>query len=214
MRLHVCEEGLLRTVQHAARAIVPSRALHADDDFDARYGTDTDGVVPLWKTGTTAESAKDGTGYATVRESRIRALLDPLPRSAQLMDLGSGKGRTLCVAGMMGFENIVGIELVPEWAATARANLAHLRLRATVEALDVTQATYASGPLAIYLYNPFGATIMASVAERLKAHRGELWVVYINPRWASLFDWMERQPLTVEQAALFSEGSVALFHRA
>ncbi len=62
---------------------------------------------------------------------------------------------------------------------------------------------------------PFGPPVMQQVVAQLQMRADALWVVYVNPRCGDLFaDWMERLPLTPAQAALFTEGSVAIFHRA
>jgi hypothetical protein len=56
---------------------------------------------------------------------------------------------------------------------------------------------------------------MSSVAQRLRLHKGELWVIYVNPEHGNLFEfWMERTSLTPIQAKLFSPESVSILHKA
>jgi len=81
-----------------------------------------------------------------------------------------------------------------------------------VACTDAAEYEFPQGPLIVYLYNPFDAAVMSPVAQKLRRHEGDLWVIYVNPRHGDLFDfWMERMPLTPLQAKLFSVDSVSVW---
>lgn len=201
--------GVRHILGRAVKRLKPVR-----DDFDARYGTDTGGLINLWQYRIDSPNAKYGVSYGSASEQHIQALLSPFPRTASFVDLGCGKGRPLIVAATMGFKTIIGVEFVRELAEIARNNLRKTGTNATVVCADAVSYKYPPGPLIIYLYDPFGAAVMASVARNLKRHKEELWVIYINPEHSDLFDsWIQRLPLTPVQANLFLENSVVIWHR-
>jgi SAM-dependent methyltransferase len=186
------------------------------DSFDARHGTDTGGQHGLWSQRIDSSNAQHGVHYVSAGENHIEVLLDPLPRSATVVDVGCGKGRVLIVAAKMGFKRVVGVEFVQEWAALAKINLQKTQLAATVVCGDAAAYEFPEEPLIVYLYNPFNDVVMKPVASRLKRHRTDVdvWVVYVNPRHRDLFDsWMEQIPLDTRQSELFTHESVAIWHR-
>jgi hypothetical protein len=115
----------------------------------------------------------------------------------------------------MGFKTVIGIEFVRELAEVARENLRRMGANATVVCADAVAYEFPAGELIVYLCNPFDAAVMSPVAQKLRRHKGDLWVIYINPRHAQFFEfWMERMPLTPLQAKLFSPDSVSVWHKA
>jgi SAM-dependent methyltransferase len=214
---HARSVGLLpaisSTVKQAVRHAIAT-ASPGQDDFDLRYGTDTAGVSHLWNYKIESSNATYGVSYGSISERHIQVLLAPLPRSASFVDLGCGKGRPLLVAAAMGFHHVTGVEFVRELAEIATRNLRTLAVNGTVLCADVADYDFSPGQLIVYCYNPFASTVMTIVAEKLRRHQGELWVVYVNPRHGSLFDdWMELMPLTPSQTELFTRDSVSIWHR-
>jgi SAM-dependent methyltransferase len=214
LKTRVAEDGWLRTCGHLVRLVSQHSATRPGDDYDRRHGTDTTQPVPLWQLRITSTNAAHGVRYATSDEVRARVLLDRLPREVTLLDLGCGKGRMLLIASEMKFAAVIGVEFAPQLASIARENIRKTGARATVVDGDAATYDFPRGPLAVYLYDPFGPAVMQRVAARLRNRSGELWVIYVNPRCAEAFEpWMTRLPLNPAQARLFSEGSVAIFHR-
>jgi SAM-dependent methyltransferase len=209
--------GFLGAVDRAVRQVLKQgvrRLDPAQDDFDIRYGTDTGGLVNLWKYRIESPNAKYGVSYGSTSERHIEVLLSPLPRAASFVDLGCGKGRPLIVAAAMGFRTVIGVEFVRELVVVARENLCKTRTNAMVVCADAACYEFPTGPLVVYLYNPFNAAVVSSVVQRLRLHKGELWVVYVNPEHGGLFEsWMERMSLTPIQAQLFSPESVSIWHK-
>jgi SAM-dependent methyltransferase len=208
--------GMLHAVSLTVRQAISQgiRPTPVQDEFDIRYGTDTGGSIHLWKYAIESPNAKHGVSHGAISEKHIEVLLAPLPRSASFVDLGCGKGRPLVVAARMGFKPVIGVEFVREFAEVARHNLQKMSVNATVLCTDAATYEFPNGPLVVYLYNPFDATVMSSVAKKVLCHKGDVWVIYVNPRHGDLFEsWMERMPLTPLQAKVFSPDSVSVWHR-
>lgn len=209
-RVRVRQLGFMKAVIQTARQAIQKESVN--DSYDIEHGTDTYGNISLWKFRINSPNALHGFPYRTVSERRIESLLAPLPRTATFVDLGCGKGRPLLVAAKMQFNTVIGVEFVDELANVAESNLRKMGKAATVIRGDVTTFEFPNDPLVVYLYNPFDATVMASVARNLQHHKRDLWVIYINPRHSDLFDgWMKRVPLTTLQAELFTPGSLAIW---
>lgn len=171
--------------------------------FDRRYGTDTSGRFSAEEMRSRSQSAaaEHMRGYGGSQPSLVRAALNTLPRvgSCTFVDLGCGKGRPLLVATEFPFRDIVGIELSPELAQTARHNtqlvaaLHPARARARVETGDASEFPLPAGDLVLFLYHPFSAPLMQKVVEQLeRALRDEstrrCFVVLYNPVHGALFD--------------------------
>jgi SAM-dependent methyltransferase len=190
------------------------RKPRVDVAFDDAHGTDTATATPLWHC-RIGSNAEHGRAYSSTSERHIRVLLADLPRYATFLDLGCGKGRALIVAAEMGFKTVIGVEFAHELVEVANRNLTLTRhTLAKVVHADASRYEPPAGPLVVYLYNPFDAAIMKPVVEKLKAHQGELWVVYVNPRYADLFDsWLARKELTTPQSEVYAPGSALLWSR-
>jgi SAM-dependent methyltransferase len=130
----------------------------------------------------------------------IRAALDALPplRNATFIDLGCGKGRPLLVAAERPFREVVGVDLSSELAGIARSNAAIMQARqsgrAPIRVVVGDAASYPlpSGDVVLFLYNPFGAPIVAEVlagVERaIAAERRAIYIISYNPVHGGLFD--------------------------
>jgi SAM-dependent methyltransferase len=167
------------------------------DDFDRRHGTDTSGELALWETTISSVSARFGVRYQASSEGDLVQVVNSLgidARKFTFVDLGCGKGRTLLIAARLGFRHVIGVEIAPELADIAGANLAKLDvLNALVIHGDAAEYAFPSGGLVVYLYNPFGAPVMSQVVRELE-HRiehgdsNEVYVVYKGPTCGPLLD--------------------------
>jgi SAM-dependent methyltransferase len=188
-------DGLLATMRKALVHLTYGRA--GDDAFDRQYGTDTGGLIPLWKVSVRSLNSRFGGPYrATAEDELIDALrfLGEAFGDFTFVDLGCGKGRTLLVAPRLGFARAIGVEFADELVAIARANIAKLAVRnATIIFGDVTEYAFPETDLVVYLYNPFAAEIMRRVMINLEAHlralpQLKLYVIYKNPICAAAID--------------------------
>jgi SAM-dependent methyltransferase len=171
--------------------------------FDHANGTDTSGVVELdvIRAHTDDPALAHAGVYAGSQPSVIRAALDALPppsKATSFIDLGCGKGRPLLVAAERPFREVVGVDLSSDLAGIARSNAAIRQARQRGQAPirvvvgDAAGLPLPSGDVVLFLYNPFGAPIVAKVVaavERaLETERRAIYVIYYNPVHGRLFD--------------------------
>jgi len=159
---------------------------------DRRYGMTTRGIVKndaVVRTG-----AGDGCYYQATPVVPFRRLVREsgvAPARTAFVDLGAGRGRALMLAAHLGFREVVGVELDPELAATARRNAAAWHARRPRHALievrtaDAAQVAFPEGDLFVFLFNPFGAQTLDRVLDGLTRAVLEsprrLTVAYMNP---------------------------------
>jgi hypothetical protein len=126
--------------------------------------------------------------YEPTLPAVIDACLDALDvdlAKRTFVDLGSGKGRVVLQASRRPFLRVVGIEHHLALHEAAERNLAIVEGRriplAPVHLFhgDVRDHPLPEGPLAVFLYNPFGAHVLAGVLERLRAR--DVRLIYVNP---------------------------------
>ena len=68
----------------------------ATDDFDQQFGTDTAGVMPLWRLDIASPFKQHGVRYRAIDAATVRIAIERLqidPAGFTFLDLGSGKGR-------------------------------------------------------------------------------------------------------------------------
>ena len=106
------------------------------------------------------------------------------------VDLGSGKGRALLLATEFPFARIVGVELLPELHARAGQNVLRFRGGAERERIelwcgDARRFPFPSGPLLVFLFDPFPEPVLEEVIANLRQAAGQqprpLVLVYLNP---------------------------------
>lgn len=171
-----------------------------DRAFDALLARTTAGRIPPESLGVAAPSARFAAEYAPTPVALFELMLASIRGPLQdftFVDLGSGKGRILCLAACKPFRRVVGVEFSPALHEAAVANIAALRqsgrARArVVEPLLTDATTYAlpSGPLVVYLYNPFSEPILFEVLAKLEAaierHQQLIYVIYFNAQHRQL----------------------------
>ena len=106
------------------------------------------------------------------------------------VDLGAGMGRAMLLASEYVFKRVEGIELNPVLAGIARRNAAkwkgagraQSRMRMTCG--DAVEFRFPKGPCLVFLFNPFGASVMRRLLRRLgevfRGRPGELDLLYVN----------------------------------
>jgi SAM-dependent methyltransferase len=140
------------------------------DSFDGTFHTETSAIVPLWRLKIPSSNAKFGTRYQTCDPSVFFSALRVVPedpRELVFIDLGCGKGRTLILAAQQGFKRVMGVEFSPQLAAIARENIRCVGVTAEVLEMDACQFQPPDENLFIYLYNPFGDSVIAPVVKNL-----------------------------------------------
>lgn len=161
---------------HAKRRV---RELVEDEWFDRTHHVRTTGDVALREAGIADADRADSELYVPARPANIREALRAAPvrdvSQYTFVDFGSGKGRALFVAAEMPFRRVVGLEFSGRLHEDARRNVRTFRFRgedgSRIEPLhrNAMHFDFPHGPLVLYLFNPFGATTMQVVMDRLAA---------------------------------------------
>lgn len=166
--------------------------------FDLENGVQTSGLIPgrFLKTGHRHD--RHSTAYFGVSPSVFHALIRRWLRSKPMapieefafLDLGAGMGRAVLLAAEYRFRTVIGVELNPALARTARSNLARWRRNGRVRSSakiicgDAVSAEIPSGPCLVFLFNPFGKAVMRRLVRRLSAafrdRAGQLDLLYVN----------------------------------
>jgi hypothetical protein len=190
--------------------------------FDARYGTDTIRTLPVAAMRDVPDAlAAHAVHYEASTLPKLRQALASIARTLDgrmpafsFVDIGSGKGLVVMHASRQPFRQIVGVEMAPELHAVAERNIARFAAAhpdaAPMNLVQGDALTWPlpAGPLVVYLYNPFDATLLEPFAARLEAVVSpdrEILVAYVNPVHRAVFD----RPARYEP--LFDNGRVVVY---
>jgi hypothetical protein len=172
----------------------------AAHSFDRQHGTDTSTFAELNTLGIASANKTSGERYQPSPVYSLRRLLRRLqidyPRYS-FIDFGSGKGRTLLVAGELPFSQVIGVEFGAELHQQAERNIQLYGKRAagTITAVhdDATQFALPLTDLVLYFFNPFNATVLAQVIANinasLAAHPRNVILIYL---YLPSADWLSQ----------------------
>lgn len=189
----------------AARA-----AARADEAFDRQWGTDTSRQIGMnaldFPTALKKSSFHyQASGTHILDEAIALAAIDPADFA--FIDYGCGKGRIVLLAAAKPFARAIGVEYSALLTAIAQTNSMIFTQRGgakvTPEFWQGNAADYVppAGPLFCYLYNSFGAEILAGCLDQLEAAKARdrsrpILLAYINPQFgdqvAARPGWHER----------------------
>lgn len=189
--------GVAREVRRTAGGMALRARQYVDETrVDRRYGITTRGMSFPAGSGMQQERRP----YQATSGPHFARALDAVPtpaREACFVDLGCGRGTALALAGDRGFRAVIGVEYDAELAQSARANAEVLMARTPglqIEIVhgDAGEYVLPSGPLVVYLYNPFGeVTLRQSLdraAEAVAAEPRPVHLVYRNPQLAAVIE--------------------------
>lgn len=149
---------------------------------DWRIGARTFGYYTAEQLGLEA----DGRAYEPAPYRLTCQLLDMVPaefRHRGFLDFGCGLGRVLCLARRAGFNPVVGMEIAPNLAAMAQAQLS--RLGITVVQGNARDLTIPSAVRVFFLFNPFIGLTLNAVITNILVHardNGECLLLAITCR--------------------------------
>jgi len=163
---------------------------------ERKYNINTIGIDDL--------SALDeiDTEHATIYMPAIYSVLElvfqklNVSKVNHLLDIGSGKGRVICVAGAKGCKKVTGIEISKALCMDAIQNLTiiqqeHPSLVAKVILKNVVQYKIPEDVDCIFLFNPFDEYLMEKVVnniqQSIKLQPRPISIIYANPIYKSLF---------------------------
>lgn len=187
---------------HALRVIAYRLFLaRFDRSFDARVAAETSRDIAARDLDLHGPHGRFATDYIPTRGRLFLQIVGSLgidPAGFTFIDLGSGKGRTLCLASLMNFRKIIGVELSRELHRAARANVQRMTSQqacrcANIACLhqDAAAFRFPAENCIIYLYNPFGAEVLDKVLANLRRQlpgMGDVYVIYLNPLHRALLD--------------------------
>jgi SAM-dependent methyltransferase len=123
--------------------------------------------------------------------SLLRALKDLGPTPSDVfVDLGSGKGRGLIVAGRLPYKHVLGVEIDKELSRLAQQNLDRARLRLRAERVECITGSALDWPIpddasVIFMFNPFiGPTfsaVISGIIDSYDRNPRALHIVYEHP---------------------------------
>jgi 16S rRNA G966 N2-methylase RsmD len=168
-------------------------ARQRDRKFDRSMGINTSGIIPLGALGVDSPSAASATYYQPVGIEDFTEMTALLPSDVSefsFVDYGSGKGRALILAAQRPFKEVVGIEFSKKLHIQAEKNIAARQIYSrckTVTSIFMDAADYdpPSGPVVVFLSNPFGADMVERVLYRVeKKHQtpgADAYLFYWHP---------------------------------
>jgi SAM-dependent methyltransferase len=183
------------------RLLLPGLAVkdgYTRHPFDLEFGVRTSGLIAgrNLKSGHRADG--HNTAYFGVAPSVFREMIVRWRRTKPVapiddftfVDLGAGMGRALLLASEYPFRAAIGVELNPTLARIGRRNMAlwraagRARTSMRMVCRDAAEFELPQGPCVVFLFNPFGATIMRKLLKlwsRSFARRErQLDILYVN----------------------------------
>jgi 16S rRNA G966 N2-methylase RsmD len=166
--------------------------------FDAEFAVKTSGLVPGRHLVSGHRHDRHATAYYGVAPSVLRSLVKRWQRSGPaaplkqttFVDLGAGMGRAVLLASTLGFKAAIGVELHPALVKTARRNVSIWRASGREVApmqmihQDAVEFALPPGPVLVFLFNPFGATVLRRLLKAWSQSSGRkggsLDVLYVN----------------------------------
>jgi SAM-dependent methyltransferase len=150
--------------------------------FDRANGVRTSGLVAGRHLKSGHRHDRHATAYYGVAPSVFAGLVRRWRQSSPkvltehwtLVDVGAGMGRAVLLASAMSFRSVVGVELNPTLARIARRNAAIWRSKGhavtpiRISCADAVEFRYPKGPCVVFLFNPFGATVMRRFLANLR----------------------------------------------
>ena len=182
--------------QRSARALAEERDL----EFDRKWGVDTSGAFVPRGSEVVGSHWIYGLKYHGCDSAGLEQLLNELPIQHEhftFVDFGSGKGRALLTALRFPFKRIIGVEYSEQLNEVARSNVSRFpnnEKRCTevdIVCADAAKFPIPQTPLIIFLFNPFGRSVMSEVVRNVLTSFQEdprrIIVLYFNATFADLW---------------------------
>lgn len=165
---------------------------------EKKYGINTTGADELHKLEKQGIDISHATIYMPVSYTLLEEIFEQLPvtRRNHFLDMGSGKGRALCVAAHKDFKQVTGLDFAKDLCEAAKENLAITKQK--IPALNYkvinNDAFYFEIPDdidCIFFFNPFDEIIMSAVVHNiftsLQNNPRKISIIYVNPLHKELF---------------------------
>jgi hypothetical protein len=159
--------------------------------LDRELGIDTARIVPKGVLLAETEITEEITFYQAVPLGIFEEMIACLPpdlSSFSFIDMGSGKGRALVLAGRLGFGEAIGVELSTNLHRIAEKNLARVRRSVGTNLrtlnMDARLFEFPAKPTVLFLNNPFGEDIVREVIVNIERARSDArYPVFLLYHW-------------------------------
>jgi SAM-dependent methyltransferase len=189
--------------------------------FDWRYGTETRDYVETDALRVDSIHKRDGHRYGPLQIPffmKVFGANGPIRDRTYYVDYGCGKGRTLMLAALVGFREIVGVEYSEELCNSARRNIAAFRARTGstarfevihADAVDFDLPESGATQVCVF-YDPFEPIVLEKIVTKIEASlrraAREVYIVYFHcseshQRVLSRFPLVTEHP--AEQTAVY-----------
>jgi hypothetical protein len=214
-----------KIVGRLSRGSNPAKQFNPVHPFDAEFGTDTSGLIA-------AEDLVDSrrkrniynTGFYATAPSLFHQALGRLEIDFErftFVDLGAGKGRVLLLASDYPFQQVLGVEFIPELTAIATRNISVYQPPARrcqdVQCIlsDVRDFVFPPVPLVIFMWHPFVGPVfervMANLEDSLRRDPREVHVVYLKPEFGHVVERIPSLQKLWERRLTMSEQDFAAY---
>ncbi len=162
--------------------------------FDIKLGTDTSSWLEKKNFKTKPINIKHGVRYRAAATSEIEDALSKVSKlintnDAGFYDLGCGKGKVLCIAGMQyDYDDYVGVDYYPDFIDIAEKNLkicdimdVNLHLGDMINYKDFKETNV------IFLYNPADNIIIDQVRKNIQKYSKKSILIYNKPIHEDIF---------------------------
>lgn len=159
---------------------------------ESKYGIHTTGSDELKKTKAAGVDISHATVYMPASYLLLEDIFSRLPvdNLNHFVDIGSGKGRALCVAAHNRFKKVTGIDFSGELCTRAESNLLLTKkifpsLNYSLINKDACAVEIPPDADCIFFFNPFDQVIMSAVTNNIidsyKKNPRTIYIVYLNP---------------------------------
>jgi hypothetical protein len=173
----------------------------ARNEFDWKFGVDTDGSINLNRLDIKSPNKAHGANYGATSPDVFWQAVASLEINYQdfvFVDLGSGKGRVVLLASELPFKEIIGIEFSPELNKIAQANVRRYKSKSQrckeirLVCTDFLDFPIPETPVFFFLYFPCKGPVMKSLVQKIKAsvlnNPRQIYIIYVNPQLGSLIE--------------------------
>ena len=206
----VAKRGVMGTLTAAPAKIMgrlsrgskPAKQYNPVHPFDAEFGTDTSGLI-------VAEELMDSRRRKNIHNTGFYATAPSIFQQAfarleidferfTFVDLGAGKGRIMLLASNFPFQQVLGVEFIPELHAIANRNISvyqpPTRQCQDVQCIlsDVQEFVFPTVPLVIFMWHPFVGPVfervMQNLEDSLRRNPREVYIVYLKPEFGHVIE--------------------------
>ena len=189
----VKQEGFLKVLKEVIRfrIYLPIRRIY-NIALDRYYKIDTEEVASLNSLGL-PEDAGERCEPTPINEfSVIMGYVNICPNDV-FLDIGSGKGRVILLAGRYPFKKIIGVDISERLNKIAECNMKTLKQRLVCKDYEFVTSSaldYEIPPTVTYVYffNPFPYRVLnkvlVNIGKSIKDNPRKVTLIYYNPKYS------------------------------